>query len=114
MLMSHAAASAGEIGCPRWGLSAAEAAPAQASSAPAATMTARLPDRSVPDTEVSNVNIGHLPFRADAPTGDHVAMFHRERGHVRRNLGRAALGQESHPARLHIAALIGRPAEQNR
>ena len=29
-------------------------------------------------------------------------------------LTRAALGQESRPARLHIAALVGCPAEQNR
>src|ERR1700736_2934983 len=80
-LMSHAAASAGEIGGPRRGPSAAEAAPAQASRATAATKTARLPERRVPDAEVSNVNICHFPFCADAPTDNHVAMFHRERGH---------------------------------
>src|SRR5262245_31167663 len=91
MLMSHAAASAGEIGCPRRGPSAAGAALTRASSATKATMTAPLSERRATDAEVSNVNIGHLPLCADAPTGGHIAVFHRERGHVRRNLGRAAL-----------------------
>src|SRR5262249_38344868 len=106
MLMSHAAASAGETGCPKWGASAASTAPA--GSASASTRAAQALEAGL-----SHIHIGHLALGADAPAGDHVAMFHRERRHGCVSPRFAALGEERGPARLDVAGLVGCPAEQD-
>src|SRR5260221_3956684 len=106
MLMSHAAASAGEIGCPKCGVSAAIPAPAW--NANAATRAA-----SLPDIDVSHVDIGHLALGTHAPAGDQVAMLHRECIDIRRVLRRPALSDESGPARLKDSGLVGGAAHQD-
>src|SRR6266851_4595443 len=107
MLTSHAAASAGEIGCPKCGASAAVAAPAWNANA---TTTAA----SLPAIDVSYVDIGHLAFGTHAPTGDQVAMLHWECVDIRRVLGRPALSNECGPARLKVSGLVGGAAHQDR
>src|SRR5262245_58191850 len=103
MLISHAAASAAENGCPKRGTSAATAAPVRSASTATAMQTL--------NARASNVDIGHLALRADAPAGNHVAVLHRKCRHRRGRPGLAALGKESGPARLHVARLVGRAAE---
>src|SRR5262249_47904401 len=100
MLMSHGARSAGEIGWPKRGASAATAA-----LTPSASTQAR--------PSLSRVNMAHLALRVDAPAGNRVEVLHGEGADRRRALGLAALGEERGAARLLIAGLVDGAALQD-
>src|SRR5882757_11331947 len=100
MLMSHGARSAGEIGWPKRGASAALAALTPSASAKANAIWLR-------------VNMSHLAVGRDPPTGDGVAMLHGERRHVRRAAGRTALSNKGLAGRLDVAGLVDRTALQD-
>src|SRR5262245_40393479 len=101
MLMSQGARSAGAIGCPNRGASAALAALRQSTSAAA---TARL----------SRIDMTHLAVAIDPPALDQVAVLHRERRHIGSTSGRTAFGNECLSRRLHVARLVRRAALQGR
>src|SRR5262245_49115511 len=101
MLMSQGARSAGVIGCPNRGASAASA-------------TLRPSASPVAKASISRIDMAHLALVIDPPAGDGVTVLHRKRRHVRRTPGRAALGDECLSARLHVAGLVRRTALQDR
>src|SRR5947209_12113965 len=100
MLISQGARSAGAIGCPNRGASAA-----LATVRPSATAAAK--------ASFSRVDMAHLALGIDAPARDGVAVLHGKRGHIRRTPGRTALGNECLSRRLHVAGLVRRPALQD-
>src|SRR5258707_14801917 len=101
MLMSQGARSAGVIGCPNLGASAASATPR-----PSATAVAK--------ASISRIDMAHLALVIDPPARDGVAVLDRKRRLVRRAPGRAALGEECLSRRLHVAGLVRRSALQDR
>src|ERR1700730_12466421 len=101
MLMSHGARSAGVIGCPNLGASAASA-------------TLRPSASAVVKASNSRIDMAHLALVINPPARDGVAVLHRECRHVRRTPGRAALGDECFSRRLHVAGLVRRTALQDR
>src|SRR5262245_32168390 len=98
--MSHAAASASEIGLPNFGVSAAAAALAT-------SVTAANRHR------LSRVDMADRSLRVDGPAGDRIDVTHWESGHRRRGARRATLGDQLFPRRLHIARFVGRAALQH-
>src|SRR5215831_15572352 len=101
MLMSQGARSAGVIGCPNLGVSAASA-------------TLRPSISIVAKASISRIDMAHLALVINPPAGDGVPVLHRERRHVRRTPGRAALDNECLSSRLHVAGLVRRTALQDR
>src|SRR5260221_14415021 len=101
MLMSQGARSAGVIGCPNLGASAASAALRPSASPVAKASTSR-------------IDMAHLTLVIDPPARDGVAVLHRKRRHVRHTPGRATLGDECLSARLHVAGLVRRTPLQYR
>src|SRR6266404_2439388 len=81
MLMSQGARSAGVIGCPNLGASAASA-------------TLRPSVSAVANASISCIDMAYPALVIDSPARDGVAVLHRECRHVRRTPGRAALGNE--------------------
>src|SRR6185436_17350869 len=79
--MSHAEASASEIGLPNFGMSAASAAELHRISAPKMG-------------SVLDVNMADRSLSIDAPTRDGVDMAHRKARYRRRRAGCAALGDQ--------------------
>src|SRR2546430_3333230 len=99
MLMSQGARSAGVIGCPNLGASAASA-------------TLRPSASAVAKASISCIDMAHLALVIDPPARDDVAVLHRERRDVRRTPRRAALGDECLSRRLHVAGLVCRTTLQ--
>src|SRR5262249_81726 len=100
MLMSQGARSAGVIGCPNLGASAASA-------------TLRLSASAVVKASISRIDMAHLALVINPPARDGIAVLHRERRDVRRTPRRAALGDECLSCRLHVAGLVCRTALQD-
>src|SRR5215831_11290577 len=101
MLMSKGARSAGVIGCPNLGASAASAALRPSASA-------------VVKASTSRIDMAHLALVINPPARDCVAVLHRERRDVRGTPRRATLGDECLSRRLHVAGLVCRTALQSR
>src|SRR5258706_7017156 len=101
MVMSQGAMSAGLMGFPRRGLSAANEAAESATDIDAAT------------SAILRIDMFHSPLRVDAPTGDGVEMLAWEIQHGRRFRGLAAQRHELFPRRLHRAALVPSAALQH-
>src|SRR5207237_10773688 len=97
---SPAPGSAGVIGGPNHGGSAASA-----TVRPSATAAAK--------ASLSCVDMTHLALGIDAPACDGVAVLHGECGHIRGTPGRTAFGDECLARRLHVARLVCRPALQD-
>src|SRR5579871_6692503 len=100
MLMSHGARSAGLMGWPKRGPSAA-LAPAM----PNANTSAA--------ADILRIHMAHLALRIDAPAGDGVEVLHGKSLHTGRAARRAALGDERLAGRLHVAGLVGGAALQH-
>jgi hypothetical protein len=88
MLMFQGARSAGVIGCPNLGASAASA-------------TLRPSASAVAKASISGIDMAHLALVIDPPARDGVAVLHRERRDVRRTPRRAALGDECLSRRIN-------------
>src|SRR3954469_21484022 len=92
MLMSHGASSAGAIGLPSFGPSAASAlAPARTPSATRRTL---------------GVNMANASLLVDGPAGDRVEVLAGERAHRRRLGGLPAHRDEFGAGRLTVSPLV--------
>src|SRR5262245_40346058 len=91
--MSQSTRSASVTGCPRSGLSADNAAPAE--NASVAATANRL-----------GVDIPGLSLAVDRPALDHVHVPHREGGDGHIDTGLATLGRKLGTRRLHVAGLV--------
>src|SRR5262245_61232009 len=98
--MSQSTRSASVTGCPRSGLSADNAAPAE--NASAAAMANRL-----------GMAIPGLPLAVDRPALDHVHVPHREGGHGHIDARLATLGEKLGTRRLNVARLVPGTALQH-
>src|SRR5262245_34415531 len=102
MLMSQAAKSFGDMGCPNF--------------CPSAAVAARQPSASVSrtmDAVLSGIDMAHLAIGVDCPARNRIEMTGENCGHGRHTFGLTALRYECRPGRLNVAGLIRRTALQD-
>src|SRR5262245_8885110 len=102
MLMSQAAKSCGDMGCPNFCPSAAVAVPQPRERV----------SRTI-DAVLSCIDMAHLAIGVDCPARNRIEMTGENCGHGRQSFGLTAFRYECRPGRLNVAGLIRRTALQD-